>query len=460
MSKESNMENTIEISNGIKESQYRQKQIFNQIEKKKNFREAPSLEKLVHFQNAKNTPVQRWYPYREGYSRELIDIFIKEFNITHGVFDPFSGSGTTLLSSRLSGIDSVGIDINPISIEVSKAENESYNKSDLELLSVIIKEIDDLKLENKSVVIKFDLADKVFNNVILDGLLQLREFIKTIDNVRIQRLVFVAWLSIIEEVSNVKKEGNGIKYKNRKRTSSGYIKIDKDVWEQDNFPQDKFRYLQDKLLRILRVIEHDILNNYGSTEKKPEIIQGDCLEMDSLITKDLQMTFFSPPYCNCFDYFEIHKVELWLGEFVKSKEDLRRYRSSGFRSNTSSVNNKPIAYRNDYVEQLIGLFDFNKLWSKKIPDVVRGYFDDMNTLLRKLYNNTEKGGLVNIVVGNSAYTGVIVPTDVIIAEIAQENGFILESIQVVRHLTTSSQQKIQLNGLKNYLRESIVILRK
>ena len=47
----------------------------------------------------------------------------------------------------------------------------------------------------------------------------------------------------------------------------------------------------------------------------------------------------------------------------------------------------------------------------------------MHTLLNKLYQQTIINGFVGIVVGNSAYSGVIIPTDILIAEIAKEIGF-------------------------------------
>lgn len=213
-------------------------------------------------------------------------------------------------------------------------------------------------------------------------------------------------------------------------------------------------------MQNLRNIQFDLQNNYGEITRKPVIFNGDCLKLDDYLNEDVELTFYSPPYCNCFDYFEIHKVELWLGEFVKSKEELRELRLTGFRSNTNSLKSKPIIYQNENLEKLINLFDIQKLWDKNIINVVRGYFDDTKTLLEKIYQKTQKGGYTGIVVGNSAYTGVIIPSDLIIAEIAEEVGFKVKNIFVTRHLTTSSQQKQQLEPLKEYLRESIVFLQK
>ena len=284
--------------------------------------------------------------------------------------------------------------------------------------------------------------------------------IKKIENEKIKNLCFVAWLSIIEEVSNIKKEGNGIKYKNRKRTPNGYINIDKDAWEKQVFPEDKFSFVKTKLVKHLEMISEDIKNNFGCFENQPRIFVGSCLEFDQLFSNEIQFTFFSPPYCNCFDYFEIHKVDLWIGDFVSNKEEFRLLRNTGFRSNTNSLNHKQIIYKNENLESLISLFDIDKLWNTKIPSVVRGYFDDTHTLLKKLYEQTTDGGHVGIVVGNSAYSGVIIPSDVLIADIAKEIGFKVKNIFVTRHLTTSSQQKQGLEILKTYLRESIVLLEK
>lgn len=444
----------------ISDIQNEQLEVFKTLESTIPFINASSFSSQVHFQNAYQTPVQRWFPYREGYSTRLVNSFLKELQITGNVFDPFSGSGTTLLASRHNDLNSFGIDVNPISILVAKAENDNYSDSDINNL---ISEITKLKSVSRSKEVfqtTFDLADKVFNAEILQALLQLKFHIKLIRNEKIQNLFFVAWLSIIEGVSNIKKEGNGIKYKNRKRTANGYINIDKEVWERHVFPVDKFNFVKSKLVNHLQIILCDIKNYFGANERQPVIFKGSCLDFDKLFSDEIQFTFYSPPYCNCFDYFEIHKVDLWIGDFVQDKKEFRLLRNTGFRSNTNSLNHKPIFYRNENLEKLITLFDSDKLWSAKIPSVVRGYFDDTHTLLNKLYQQTTRGGYVGIVIGNSAYSGVIIPSDVVIADIAKEIGFKVKNIFITRHLTTSSQQKQELESLKNYLRESIVLLQK
>lgn len=419
-----------------------------------------SFESQVHFQQAYRTPVQRWFPYREGYSITLVKTFIDNLNIKGNIFDPFMGSGTTLLASRTNDLNSFGVDINPISVLIAQVENERYLLEDLAKIEEEIRKIEILPKSAKIFHTSFELADKIFNQEILQTLLHFKEYIRSIENDKIRKLFFMAWLSIIEEVSNIKKEGNGIKYKNRKRTLNGYINIEKEKWENEIFPPNKYDFVKTKLVGQLKIILFDLKYGYGKCDIKPVVYEGDCLEFDKFFSHELEFTFFSPPYCNCFDYFEIHKVELWLGDFICNKEDFRKLRNIGFRSNTNSLNHKSIKYTNVYLEKIIRMFDHGKLWNTRIPNLIRGYFDDMHTLLTKIYRQTTKKGFVGIVVGNSAYSGIIIPTDILISQIAKELGFKVKNIYISRHLTTSSQQKQNLEDLKHYLRESIVLLQK
>lgn len=452
--------NEITYKNKLSTIQIEQLNIFKSLEKNILFLDGSNLSGLVHFQNAFQTPIQRWYPYREGYSTDLVNYFIKELNISGTVFDPFVGSGTTLLSAKLNNLNAIGIDVNPVSVLVSRTETENYSINDIKNLTIEIINVKNLKQSNTLFSTRFELANKIFNEEILQSVLQLREYIFKIKNSKIKNLFYVAWLSIIEDVSNIKKEGNGIKYKNRRRTKTGYISIDKDQWEKQTFPDDKFQFVLNKLVEKLNNIHIDLTENYIQSNCTIKVIEGDCLKFDDYFKDEIQLTFFSPPYCNCFDYFEIHKVDLWIGNFIKNKDQFRLLRNTGFRSNTNSLNHKTINYTNEKLEGLISLMDNKKLWSKRIPNVIRGYFDDTHTLLKKLFKQTVKGGYVCIVVGNSAYTGVIIPTDTLIANIAKEIGFNIKNIYITRHLTTSSQQKKNLDILKMYLRESVIILEK
>ena len=82
----------------------------------------------------------------------------------------------------------------------------------------------------------------------------------------------------------------------------------------------------------------------------------------------------------------------------------------------------------------------------------------MSSLLAKnLSDVIEPRGKVLCVVGNSAYAGVLLPTDLLCSLIFKEEGFFIESIEIARHLHVSSQQrKKMIAGLAPYMRESVI----
>ena len=94
-----------------------------------------TYEKLVNFSQVRNKPIHRWFYFQEGYSPELVVKLIKHLDIKNYdfIFDPFAGSGTTLLTAKELGVRSMGFEINPFSVFMIKAKTTNYNIMDLKL---------------------------------------------------------------------------------------------------------------------------------------------------------------------------------------------------------------------------------------------------------------------------------------------------------------------------------------
>src|SRR5262249_15400374 len=157
---------------------------------------------------------------------------------------------------------------------------------------------------------------------------------------------------------------------------------------------------------------------------------------------------------NRFDYFESMKVELWFGGFVDSYQANNQLRKLSLRSHLGADLNRS----NEPISSLASLIDLidrdTSNWRIRVPYLLRGYFDDMRMTLthcRKLLND----GHCYIVVGNSAFAGVIIPSDVLLARIGMECGFKKAEILVTRHLTVAPQQRNQLASLVDNMRESV-----
>ena len=378
------------------------------------------------------------------------------------VVDPFCGCGTTLVAAQQLGYESYGLDINPISTLVSRVKIYPYNNAQVESINTHFSRM--LKLTDRSAAgdpPALKIINKVFDTDVLHALLVLRRYLDDVDDLVVAEFLKVGWLSILEEVSNVYKEGNGIKYRNRKRTSSGYITIPDEQWQNARqFPDNKFCFVFERFKQQINQMIFDI-ENREIRLPKAHVIEADAATLSECIpVNSVTYVVFSPPYCNCFNYFKIFKIELWMGGFVKSYHDIQTLNRRAMRSHVETHLEREGDTPNQHVEQFVKLIDPSNLWDKRIPKAIRGYFIDMKNTLNEINTILKPGGSCVIVVGNSAYGGIVIPTDALLAQLGKEIGFKVEKIAVARHLTTSSQQKCLLNGVRSYMRESLVFLKR
>src|SRR5690606_14997918 len=98
--------------------------------------------------------------------------------------------------------------------------------------------------------------------------------------------------------------------------------------------------------------------------------------------------------------------------------------------------------------------------TRLVPNMLFAYFDDMHNVIESCYRNLVKGGTMHIVVDQSSYIGVPIPTDTILSHIGEQCGFRILSVIKCRRAATSGQQLAEFPYLKSTLRESIVSFEK
>jgi hypothetical protein len=92
--------------------------------------------------------------------------------------------------------------------------------------------------------------------------------------------------------------------------------------------------------------------------------------------------------------------------------------------------------------------------------MVQAYFEDMQLVLSSMREKALPTATAWFVVSTSAYAGVEIPVDLILAEVGQRSGWFLREVGVLRYLRSSGQQMTKLgagNGASIPLRESVVI---
>lgn len=415
------------------------------------------LSPFVHWRGNASAPMHRWLRYREAYSPELIE----KLQLGDRILDPFSGCGSIPIGAAVRGRRALGIDLNPIAAFSTKVKLSPLKERTIRKLEVFLKDLPKLAVcEERWPLPELSISKKVFEPAILDAVLRVRSAIERVFSTDPsgRDFAFLAWLAILESVGSYFKEGNGIKYRNKKRQKGKYEDRPDGEWQLARFGLDQTAFFVDVLTRQLQMMLEDTAEWMSGNWKEQRIIEGSAFNLSALLEGEtFDSVIFSPPYANRFDYFESFKVELWFGNFVNSYADLNALRKASLRSHLNANLKRPSDHLAP-LEDLIGLMDRDaSSWRMGVPDLMRGYFHDLRLVLRQCREAVPKGRC-HVVVGNSAFAGVIVPVDVLTAMVGVEAGFQHAKIVETRHLTVAPQQRKQLIGFEKYMRESIVIL--
>jgi hypothetical protein len=176
---------------------------------------------------------------------------------------------------------------------------------------------------------------------------------------------------------------------------------------------------------------------------------------------------------NSFDYTDVYRPELFLGGFVKDMSELRALRLAALRSHVQASWEPPSTvdfgktYGDSMAHLQLAIHDLQErddpLWDRRIPTMVQAYFEDMVRVLTRLRAFAKPNASTWIVVSTSAYAGIELPVDLIIADIAAKSGWFLREVVVLRYLKrVSCQQWTELSQRGNasgpFLRESLIVL--
>lgn len=393
-------------------------------------------------------PRHRWFNYKEGFSPVLVDKVFDEYGLTVDsvVCDPFCGAGTTLAVAKARCMHSIGFEVNPFAAFITRIKTADYSQSDIGQFKTMLKNLSEIDFKKDRVLPENEYLRRIFDPEMLVVQLNIREYILGLSKSKASDLVYFAWLCTLEDCSLYRKAGNGLKIK-RKPPEYGKGEASKYA------------------MRAIENKANSMIEDYSSEDNGPipRLYVDSVTTMEQKVkTESVDLVLFSPPYANCFDYTKIYYLELWFGKFVNSTKDQKDIRMKSLRSHCHAT--WPERYTDFHLhelnDQILPLLRKQKLWTNRIPDMLNGYFADMEEALRQIFGIKKKGGHCSIVVSNSAYVGIIIPTDIFLAMIAEKVGFSVQEIAVERLIITSSQQYKKTEHIRKYLRESIVKLEK
>ncbi len=404
---------------------------------------------VSNFVEANQLARHRWYYYKEGFSPNLVSTAIETYglNTNNLILDPFNGSGTVTLTAAENNIPAVGIEVNPFTSFVAATKILNSKQKILSLLfqetyNQILKGYEYPELEKYSTFTELSQKKKwLFNLEVIRAFYGGYHFLENIKS-NAADLLKLALITSIMEVSNAKKDGKCLKYKNG--------------WRNLNYSKNDFIKA---FIRNYIKIEEDI--RYTNINNKPVIYNSDARTIIKNCNESFDLIVTSPPYLNTFDYTDIYRPELFLGKFILNSKSLYQLRLTTIRShiqaNWGLPNLKSIEsiLLKDIFERLNSRKDL--LMHPKIPQMIIAYFEDMKIIFRQLSSKSNKNAHMWMIVSNSAYANEEIPVDLILADTATKNGWNLIEIGVLREIR---KRKTKYSPDIETLRESVIILEK
>jgi len=341
----------------------------------------------------------------------LIDKYGKQGKL---LFDPYCGSGTSLVEASLRGIDSIGMDLNPLARLISKVKTTVL---DLKKLDKYIKGFVNLSFQQgfgvpliRNIDIpKFYNIDFWFDKKVQKKLALIKYFISEIKDPDISDFFKIAFSQTVRECSWTR---NG-EFKLYRITEN----------KREKFNHDVFSIMQTKLIKAQKGLKDFIREKKGNA--KVEIYDFNTVEnspIEIFQKRKVDIIVTSPPYGDSrttVAYGQYSRLSNeWIG--FKNANQIDRLLMGGIRKKKTGY------FKSNILNKAIN--KIAKIDIKRVEDVISFYSDYMQSI-NNISPLIKNGGFVCYVVGNRKVKGVMLPTDEITKEFFESNGF--EHIETV-----------------------------
>lgn len=439
---------------------------------------APFLSrKIVSFQGNKGQPIYSWYKYKEAFSVGLVEYFLGSYagKISGKVLDPFAGIGTTLFAASAQGIPADGIELLPIGQEIIQtrqlAEKE-LTSSDITTLERWITSVPWKEFPERVPFSTIRITENAYPPETVEAIERYRGALQQ-ENERIQAILRLALLCILEDISYTRKDGQCLRWDAR----SGKRRPGTRAFNKGEI-HDFDAAITAKLKTILSDV-HDAKIPTGlfpvkSSTEDIQLFKGSCLEiLPTLETAVYGAVMTSPPYCNRYDYTRTYALELAMLALTQTEvSNLRQAMLSCTVENrekdllkicpqwapfiAAANEQKLLCTINTYLQHEKGSGTLN---NKGIPRMVRGYFLEMACVIGECARVLKPNARLFMVNDNVQYAGVSISVDLILSDIARSLGFEVERIWIAPGKKGNSSQQMGMYG-RLPLRKCVYVWRK
>jgi DNA modification methylase len=443
---------------------------------------------LVKYQTGINviqkadTPIHDWYRFVLSYPPHLVRQYIERFGVRRRdlLFDPFCGTGTTLVEAKKCGIPSIGCDAHPFAVLVSHAKTTW--SLDINLLSSLLRHI----------------LTSAEEKMVRHGLPPLSFY-----------------TMLVRETDTGQKNGYRLSKDEEKLLPTGFLserplrrllilrgQIDEATERHPSEVRDFFLLAMSHVIangagnfafgpeiyRTKAKSDYDVLEHFashvglmilemersqkaGSDEVAARVFLDDARTLNN-IPSGISSVITSPPYPNEKDYTRTTRVESLLLRILKDREQLRFVKESLLRSNTRNVfvadndgdeiaEFKSIQTICEKIEhrriELGKTSGFERLYHK----VVAHYFGGMRRHFRALRPKLKSKASLAYVLGDQlSFLMVPIATAELLGEVAEAEGFNVIGRELWRERFGTKVRNAETKMRSIKVREEVLILEK
>lgn len=323
------------------------------------------------------------------------------------LFDPYCGTGTSLVEANIKGINAIGTDINPLARLIATAKT---TKTDIQVLDLFLHDFMNyffsinFQVEKvKSVIIpEIKNIDFWFSKTVQQKLGVLRGYIENINDVSIKNFFKVAFSETVREVSFVKQ---------------GEFKLVRNKNFKDKQDADVFGIMITKLSRNKKGLidfEQSCKNGYQTHVHGFNTVNN--IPKDIIRENSVDIVVTSPPYGDSrttVAYGQYSRLaNEWLGH--KQANQVDNILMGGERRKHIHT------FKSDVLNDVICTIQRED--KERVRDVI-SFYEDYEQSINHVSITLKKGGFACYVVGNRTVKGVNIPTDEITAQLFEENNF-------------------------------------
>ncbi len=334
----------------------------------------------------------------------ILDEFGKSAEL---LFDPYCGTGTSLVEANLRGINAIGTDINPLARLIAKAKTTVIP---IEILDSYINNFRNFvfmaklgRIEIKPSIPNFKNIDYWFKKETQYWLALIKRFIQDIENENVQVFFKVAFSETVREVS---------------LTRNSEFKLYRMTQEQiEKFNPDVLSIMISKLIRNRNgMAEYVRLKKGNAVTRIYDFNTVVGIPHQVLPPQSVDIVVTSPPYGDSrttVAYGQFSRLSnQWLG-FEKANEVDKKSMGGIRKKILKKFGFEPL----DSVIQKISAVNVKRAYD------VSSFYIDYESSIKNISKVVKKNGIVAYVVGNRKVKGIEIPHDEITRYFFEKNGF-------------------------------------